>query len=134
MEATKRIECSTSTFTLDKSGIIYSNPNPEFEGKIDLLKAMESVNAMKDLCDGTPKPIIGYMADQVITDEAREYFLDNVYVSCAALIANSFVARMMANLIMNFKKPPIPVRLFKDEAEALEWIKELQTAKKTMVA
>lgn len=135
MKSLKTIELSTSTFILKSDGIVYSNPNPSFDGKIDLLKAMESVNAMKEICNGEPKPLLAFMDDHEITDEARKYFLDHVYVSCAALIANSFIARMMANLIMNFKKPPVPVKLFRTEEEAIQWIRELKPAvKNSLVA
>lgn len=128
MKEIKKIEVSTGTFTLEKNGIIYSHPNPRFEGKIDLMKAVESVKAIEEICDGSPKPIIGFMADHEITDEARKYLLENIYVSCAALIANSFIAQMMANLIINFKKPPVPIRLFSNEEQALNWINEVQPA------
>ena len=45
------------------------------------------------------------------------------FVKALALITNSTVSKSIANLFLLLKEPPYPTRLFTDEREAKEWLK-----------
>ena len=49
--------------------------------------------------------------------------MEKIYVSVSALVGSTFIARMMANLLMNFVKPTIPMKMFADSEAAVQWIK-----------
>jgi hypothetical protein len=41
-----------------------------------------------------------------------------------AIISRSAVGKMVANLFFSIKKQPHPVKMFNDEREAKEWLKQ----------
>ena len=108
---------------LRSDGIIESCPNENFKGKFIIIEAKEFVGAMKELCEDGAKPLLAHMGDHEITWEARKYLMEKIYVSVSALVGSTFIARMMANLLMNFVKPTIPMKMFADSEAAVQWIK-----------
>ena len=126
MDYVQEIRTSTGTFLLREDGIIESRPDKDYKGKFDLEKARETMAAMKEYCKDGPRPMVAYLEDHEITGEARKYYLENTVVSSCALIGKSFIACMMANLIINFKKPPVPVRLFPTMEKAITWLQMME--------
>jgi hypothetical protein len=64
-----------------------------------------------------------------ITKEARDFFSMNNRESCIlafAIIIDSPLSRIIGNFFMGLNKPRVPARLFTDEKEALNWLKEFQ--------
>ncbi len=59
------------------------------------------------------------------TTEARDFAGEETpkFVKALALITNSELSRMIANVFFALKKPPYPTRLFTNEKEAKEWLK-----------
>ncbi len=61
-----------------------------------------------------------------IEKEARRHFSTNgreTRITCFALMVKSPVSRVIGNFFMSLNKPPIPARLFDDEAAAIAWLK-----------
>ncbi|NNC83790.1 MAG: STAS/SEC14 domain-containing protein [Flavobacteriales bacterium] len=126
MKLSKEIRTENTVFRLQENGIIESRLlNDELE-RFSLEEVEEFVEGMHSLCENEPYPMVSVMGDVHITDEGRKHILDNMRVSMAALVGSTFVARIMANLLINFKPLPIPVKLFDDEASAYAWIQEMQ--------
>jgi hypothetical protein len=44
------------------------------------------------------------------------------HVCAVALLVGSPLSRIIGNFFMGLNKPPFPVRIFGDEAEALAWL------------
>jgi hypothetical protein len=40
------------------------------------------------------------------------------------MISNSQLGKMLANMFFNMKKQPYPTKMFTDETEAKEWLKQ----------
>ena len=56
--------------------------------------------------------------------EARDYAANETpkFIKALALITNSPLSRMVANIFLNLKKLPFPVKMFTSEEEARNWI------------
>lgn len=54
----------------------------------------------------------------------RKYLAEHATVSAAAILAKNSVTVMLANVFINFSKPPYPTKLFKEEADAIAWLIE----------
>lgn len=60
------------------------------------------------------------------TRETREFAAEEFpkFVKAIAMISNTQLGKMMANLFFNMNKPPYPTRMFTDEMEAKAWLKQ----------
>lgn len=61
------------------------------------------------------------------TPEARARAADpelGSFVKANAILVNNTAVRLIANTFIWMNRPPFPVRVFNDEAKALEWLKE----------
>ena len=58
------------------------------------------------------------------TKEARDYAAEETprFVRALALITNSPLSKMIANIFLGLKKPPYPTRVFTNEKDTREWI------------
>jgi hypothetical protein len=61
-----------------------------------------------------------------VNKEMRDYAAEVIpeIAKAIGVISNSSVGTMAANLFFKLKKQPYPVKFFKDEAEAKEWLKQ----------
>lgn len=62
-----------------------------------------------------------------ISKEAREHFSikdRDTVVSAYAILIASPLSRMIGNFFMGINKPEVPVRLFTNENEAIQWLKK----------
>ena len=73
-------------------------------------------------------PFIAFLSQDVkiITPEARKYFAMEGYegISKMAIVTNSTMKAILANIYITIDKPVKPTKLFKSEEEALIWLKE----------
>ena len=62
-----------------------------------------------------------------VTRQARTFFASSpenlAIASRVALVGASPIARVIGNFFLGLNKPPVPVRLFATEAEAIAWLK-----------
>ena len=127
MKYTQEKYTTHTVFRLRDDGIIESDLRDGYTGKLELAESVEMEKIMLDYCSDHPLPLLAKLGDAEITDESRKYLIENVHVSAAAFLAKSFIARMMANLMMNFKEPPVPVKLFSTEEKAVAWLRSLSS-------
>lgn len=128
MVVPKEIRTKNTVFRLQENGIIESNLVTEGLIRYELDEVIEMVAGMKELCDSEAFPIVAILEDVLITEEGRKYILDNIHVGMAAMVGKTFVARMMANLLIKFRPLPIPVKLFSDRERAYEWVEETRSS------
>ena len=94
---------------------------------IDLEKAKECVQTRVDFSQGISYPCLFDMREvRSITKEAREYLADegSKFVKAGALLIGSAVTRALGNIFLTINRPPVPTKLFTDEKEAKEWLKQ----------
>ena len=57
--------------------------------------------------------------------DAREHFItDQSGVSAIALLAGSAVNKMIANFFIGLQRMSVPIRIFTDRSQALDWLGE----------
>ncbi len=59
--------------------------------------------------------------------EIRDYFSSTAvkdFFICGAVVVNSFLMRIGANLFLKISAPPCPTKVFTDEEKAFEWVRQ----------
>lgn len=119
------IETSTSIQWMDENGIICSiskkhPPQSLEETKRDVENWYKRWGNKKyclllDITNSSPT-----------SKEIRDYVADELpkMVKAIAMISNSALGRMVANLFFGLKPPPYPTKIFGNEQEAKEWLKQ----------
>jgi hypothetical protein len=122
----KTYDMSTSTIWFDEDGILYSLPKdiPEepfsVENTLKEMEAFRKITGNKKVCmilesNKNSKPPAKEHRDLI----AKE--LDSV-TKAMAIVTNSPLSRMVANLFFGLKPPAYPAKMFSNEEEAKEWI------------
>lgn len=124
-ENAKIIEFPTSTMWFDESGILCSIakkvPAQTVEQAKETMVEFRKLTGGKKICllsDSTDSP----PANKELRDYAAEVIPE--IAKAVAIISRSAVGKMAANLFFSIKKQPYPVKMFNDEAEAKEWLKQ----------
>ena len=108
-----------------KDGILYCVYKPGLE--VNLKIAEICVKERIKLSNGNTYPMFGDISHIKKTDrEAREYLSkgDGIrFLSAGAFLIKTQVEKYTGNFWMRINKPPLPVKLFTVESEAIEWLK-----------
>jgi len=124
----KTYDLTSSIMWFDKDGILFSIPKP---GKPPELNKEEILKEMEKF-----KEIIGHKKVCMVseanansrppTKEERDFIAEviNEVTQAMAIVSTSPVARMIANLFFGLKPPPYPAKMFSNEKEAVEWIRQ----------
>ncbi|MEQ8471077.1 MAG: hypothetical protein RIC35_07825 [Marinoscillum sp.] len=109
----------------DESGILCSIakkvPAQTVEQAKETMVEFRKLTGGKKICllsDSTDSP----PANKELRDYAAEVIPE--IAKAVAIISRSAVGKMAANLFFSIKKQPYPVKMFNDEAEAKEWLKQ----------
>lgn len=118
------IETRTAKMWMGADGII----RVHFLGidEATLAEAQEYLVAFKQLAGDRKRPMLGVMGEvRSAPRPIREYLIREGprYQSAVALLVKSPMSRIIANFFLGLNKPAIPLRLFNNEAEAIEWLK-----------
>lgn len=60
-----------------------------------------------------------------ITKEARDYLSSNKSsdgLQAAAIVTESRIASVIANVFVYYNKPPLPIKIFSDKQKAVDWL------------
>ncbi len=92
-----------------------------------LAEAQENIAAGMKFDDGGKRPVLlDIRLIKGIDRDARAYFASresSVRTSAIALLVHSPLSRVVANFFLGLNKMPMPIHLFPDEGEAIEWLK-----------
>lgn len=115
----------TETITLDKSGIVKCIVHKD--AFMELEDAVENVKSVETLTNGKPVPVyVDIRLSKGSSKEARAYLASfevaDVQVACA-LHVDSMLSQLIGNFFLGLNKTKFPVKLFKDEQKAMEWLK-----------
>lgn len=122
----KIIETPTARISLDSDGIVHvmyiSNSD------IDIKDKKEHHEAFQKLTGGVKHPFLIKAGTNVtFTKEARDYGSKmeplQPFLSFA-IVANTTAYRLLANFYFQFHKPAMPYKVFRNEQDALKWLKE----------
>ncbi len=119
------IDFPTSIMWWDENGILCSIakkvPPQTLEEAKKLMEEFKKITGGKKVCllsDSTDSP----PANKEMRDYAAEVIPE--IAKAVAIISRSAVGKMAANLFFSIKKQPYPIKMFDDENEAKEWLKQ----------
>lgn len=77
-----------------------------------------------------PIPLVMYSTpdSKGVSKELREFLSSDEmmsFVNAVAVITDSLLVRMAANLFLKISRPRYPMQLFTDEAKAVDWLRSL---------
>lgn len=118
------ITTRTSRYTLRPDGIVVQTIVAGDTHTVG--DAKENVAAFRTLAAGVKRPCLVDMRRTYSTDRGvREYYAGpeaTEFCSGFALLVGSAATRMIGNLFLAMNRTPLPVRMFTDEAPAVEWL------------
>ncbi|MFY9309401.1 MAG: STAS/SEC14 domain-containing protein [Bacteroidia bacterium] len=124
-ENTKVIEWPTSTIWFDETGILYSiskkaPPLSLEETKKSLLEFKKLIGDKK-IC-----MLVDVTHSTAASSELRDYVAEEFpkFIKAIAMISDSALGTMLANLFFTLKTQPYPTKMFKTEAEAKIWLQQ----------
>ncbi len=124
-ENTEVFQFPTSTMWFDENGILCS-----IAKKVPRQTVEETKKTMEELRKITGGKKICLLSDSTdsapLNKELRDYLAEVIpeIAIAIAIISRSAVGKMVANLFFSIKKQPYPVKMFSDEMEAKEWLKQ----------
>ena len=122
---TKLIEFKTSTMWFDETGILCSIAKKVPAQTVK--EAKQTMEEFKKITGGKKVCMLSDSTDSTpISKEMRDYVAEVLpdIALAVAIISRSAVGKMVANLFFSIKKQPYPVKMFNDEGEAKEWLKQ----------
>jgi len=119
------IDTPTSTYWFDEDGIVCSiskkAPALSFEETKALLEQFQKDMNGKKVCI-----LIDVTHSSETTREVRDYVAQEFpkFVKAIAMVSDSALGKMLANLFFSLKSQPYPTKMFNDEKEAKDWLKQ----------
>ncbi len=121
----KVIEFPTSTLWFDENGILCSIAKKVPQQTVE--EAKKTMEELRKLTGGKKVCLLSDSTDSSpLNKEMRDYYAEVIpgIAKAIAIISRSAVGKMVANLFFSIKKQPYPVKMFSDEIEAKEWLKQ----------
>jgi hypothetical protein len=92
-----------------------------------VVDAQENTDAVASLLAGRRLPmLLDTRASRGLERDARMHYIRPEAageVAALAMLIDSQISRILGNFFVNVNRPPFPLRLFTEEAEALAWLK-----------
>jgi hypothetical protein len=96
-----------------------------------LRDAIECVDAVRTAGGGRRRPLLSRVASPApMTSEARAYYASHEAaraITALAMVTNSILGKIVANLLIGLNTTPVPMRLFSSEDEGLRWLRGHRT-------
>lgn len=110
--------------------IVFGTYAPKLD--IDLAIAKELIDNRMTFSGGKPVyAVIDFTNVKSVTKEARDYMNSPdgglKGLLGGAFLSNNVVATLFVNLFLKVAKPAIPARFFNNEAEAIKWLRRVQS-------
>lgn len=124
-ENTEVFEFPTSTMWFDENGILCSIAKKVPQQTVE--EAKKTMEEFRKITGGTKICLLSDSTDSPPANkEMRDYAAEVMpeIAKAVAIISRSAVGKMAANIFFSIKKQPYPVKMFIDENEAKEWLKQ----------
>jgi len=86
-----------------------------------------NVALVKSITGNKPVPLLIYLSDSPIPDEATRKFateqLPLIY-SAMAMVSKPGLSKFIMNILFSLKTPPIPMKSFTDDKAAKDWLQQ----------
>src|SRR5207249_3151966 len=87
----------------------------------------ENITLVKRITNDKKIPLLIYLSNSPMPDKETRQFstkqLPTVYTAMA-MVSESWLAKLIMNILFKLKQPPIPIKNFTDHNEAIEWLKQ----------
>ncbi|MFI5172188.1 MAG: hypothetical protein ACHQFW_07335 [Chitinophagales bacterium] len=124
-DTSRAYDTPLSTMWFGDDGIFYSITKKDVvitkEGLIDSFRFIQERSGGKMIC------WIGDISQATFpTQEARDYAGEETpkFIKALALVTNSEISKLIANVFIALKKPPYPTKMFTNEKDAETWIRQ----------
>ena len=127
MNTNNSIELDFCVVTLRDDGILESRFDWETSYEIDSKNLKEISNAMTVLSQGERRGVLSIAGLYgSMTTDARNVDIKNTYnyTLALALVIHSLSQRLLSNFYFKIKKTAYPIKTFRTEAEAEEWLSQ----------
>lgn len=124
----KALRTKTSELSIDEHGIFHKKVVENCHVDIESLKESDKLT---EKLTGGKKVFMLYDARAyfTITEEAMEYAQKDIFNKkrlATAIISEKTAIKIMVDYIMKVKKSTIPIKVFSNEKEGLEWLLSLK--------
>lgn len=125
MQAINKIDLRAYTTWMGEDGIARSVVKKDAEITLDdAIANSYAVNSLKN--EGKFPLLIDSTSIKSMSKDARKYFAINnrsTKVSAFAVVVKSSLSKVVANFFFRLQSPSVPAKLFTNETEAIEWLK-----------
>ncbi|MBS1609810.1 MAG: STAS/SEC14 domain-containing protein [Bacteroidetes bacterium] len=121
--ARETFEGEIATYWFENGILVSLSKSPK--RTVENLKA--NVELVKQITNNKPTPLLIYLSNSPVPDkDARKYSTEQLPViySAMAMVSKPGLAKFIMNLLFALKKPPIPMKSFIDDKEAMAWLKQ----------
>jgi hypothetical protein len=124
----KTMELKTSTMWFGDDGILYSMPRVDAPLTQTTEEIIEEMKLLRNWLGGRKVCLIAESNSKAASPPKSQrdmiaHELETV-IKALAIISTSPLSRMVANLFFSFKPPKYPLKMFSNEVEAKNWIKQ----------
>lgn len=123
-EQTELIHGTIADYRLGHDGILYSYSKSILR-TVDLIAG--NVALVKQITGNKPVPLLIYLTNSPVPDKETRKFsteqLPHIYTAMA-MVSKPGLAKLIMNILFAVKPPPIPMKSFSDDKQALEWLKQ----------
>lgn len=121
--ARETFEGEIATYWFENGILVSLSKSPK--RTVENLKA--NVELVKQITNNKPTPLLIYLSNSPVPDkDARKYSTEQLPViySAMAMVSKPGLAKFIMNLLFALKRPPIPMKSFIDDKEAMAWLKQ----------
>ncbi|MDF1672616.1 MAG: hypothetical protein P1U41_03880 [Vicingaceae bacterium] len=122
----KSVPFDYGTIELRSDNIITYYPSKQVD-KFTVPHLKKMLPILLDLADGKTVPYFSHNVNlKSIDSDAKTYIMEHMpkFARAFAMTEKSAVTRFMTHSMLTLWKPPFPVKMFKTEEEAFEWLKQ----------
>jgi hypothetical protein len=124
----KTLELKSSIIWFNEDGILYSVPKPGIPPDLNFEEIKKEMDHLREFI-GHKK--VCFLAEsnpnsKPPNKQERDFIAEqiNSVTKAMAIVTSSPVSKMIANLFFGLKPPPYPAKMFSNEQDAKEWIKQ----------
>lgn len=122
----KSVPFEYGTIELRSDNIITYHPSMQVD-KFTVPHLKKMLPIILELADGKTVPYFSHNINLKSMDgDAKAYIIEHMpkFAKAFAMTEKSAVTRFMTHSMLSLWKPPFPVKMFKTEVEAIEWLKQ----------
>lgn len=120
----KTYELPTSIIWVESSGIVCSI-SKKIQRPQTVKEISEVIEVYKSFVGKNPRCLLSDVTHASATSrEVRDYVATELpkFIKAVAMVSESALGKMMANIFFSLKYQPYPVKMFDDEKEARVWL------------